>query len=201
MVKISPCNEEGPKPRFPHPLLDQRCKTGTPLPDPSQSQHKLLSQSEPCAFSGVLRAALETGWTGPNAERCGTRKAGHRRAEPCLPKHVLPRFGVDRWTRPNARRGATEVDAGPLKLAVAAPLPGPSQWEPKLLSQSALGAQSGVLRAALETGWPNPNPEGCFTYTASRCSFCVPPCSIASPLAFGQWTRLQARGPRREHSS
>lgn len=99
------------------------------------------------------------------------------------------------------RRGAIEVDAGPLKLAVEAPLPGPSQWEPKLLSQSALGAQSGVLRAALETGWPNPNPEGCFTYTASRCSFCVPPCSIASPLAFGQWTRLQARGPRREHSS
>lgn len=137
---------------------------------------------------------------GPIQTRSGAEFARPVTDALSLAKHVLPRFGIDRWSRPNARRGAIEVDAGLLKLTLAAPLPGPSQWEPKLLSQSARGAQSGVLRAALETGWPNPNPEGCFTYTPSLCSFCVPPCSIASPLAFSQWTRLQAWGPRREHS-
>lgn len=96
---------------------------------------------------------------------------------------------------PNARRGAIEVDAGLLKLTLAAPLPGPSQWEPKLLSQSARGAQSGVLRVLFGDHGRIQTRGVLHLHAltvpfASRLLHC-------SPLAPASGTRLQAWGPTR----
>ena len=51
-----------------------------PLPHPKPP---VPTHQRPCAPSGVLRAALETGWANPNAEGGRTRRAGRRRSEPC----------------------------------------------------------------------------------------------------------------------
>lgn len=102
----------------------------------------------------------------PNCE--STAQAG---ALPHLPKNQVPTLSEVRQT----------LRHGP-------PLPVPSQWEPSQLSQSAPRAPSGVLRAALETAWANPNAEGCWTVplrtapARSAVRHCFTP-------GLGQWAR------------